>query len=225
MQAIKCMNCGNLAPANAGPGRQRKFCDGNCWAAYWRKTRNAVSESHRTGMICAQCGEPFTGKRNDQKFCMRTCAARYKALHADEYAKRESRAGLCPRFTCICRTCGNSFRASYAKCKKCPPCHEAYETLGKNHWARAKRFDVEYDSTITRTEVLDLGAWHCKLCDTPIDRLAEYPKDFDEYGSIDHITPMSLGGAHVWANVQAAHLGCNIEKGNHVSTQETPRAA
>jgi 5-methylcytosine-specific restriction endonuclease McrA len=223
MQAIKCKNCGNLTPANIGAGRPRKYCDDDCWAEYWRNARQAKSKERHSGMVCEQCGSEFTGAYVDQRFCKRTCAARYKALHPNEYAKRESRAGLCPRFTCICVACGNPFEASYAKCKKCPPCHEAYKPQGKNHWARAKRFGVEYDSTITRTEVLDLGAWHCKLCDKPVDRLAEYPSN--EYGSIDHITPMSLGGAHVWANVQAAHLGCNIEKGNRVSTQETSRAA
>lgn len=33
-------------------------------------------------------------------------------------------------------------------------------------------------------------------------------------GSIDHIVPISKGGAHTWNNVQLAHLPCNIRKGN-----------
>jgi 5-methylcytosine-specific restriction endonuclease McrA len=32
--------------------------------------------------------------------------------------------------------------------------------------------------------------------------------------SIDHIVPLSLGGHNTKANVQLAHLGCNISKGN-----------
>lgn len=37
--------------------------------------------------------------------------------------------------------------------------------------------------------------------------------------SLDHILPLSLGGAHSMANVQLAHLSCNHTKSNGGSQQ------
>jgi 5-methylcytosine-specific restriction endonuclease McrA len=34
----------------------------------------------------------------------------------------------------------------------------------------------------------------------------------DEYGSIDHVLPVSKGGTHTWNNVRLAHRGCNMAK-------------
>jgi len=35
--------------------------------------------------------------------------------------------------------------------------------------------------------------------------------------SLDHIVPVSLGGMHSMANVQCAHLFCNLSKNNRVA--------
>jgi 5-methylcytosine-specific restriction endonuclease McrA len=42
---------------------------------------------------------------------------------------------------------------------------------------------------------------------------------FDVF-TVDHIIPLSKGGAHAVANLQLAHLACNIRKGNRISLQE-----
>ena len=36
------------------------------------------------------------------------------------------------------------------------------------------------------------------------------------YPTIDHITPMSKKGGHVWSNVQVAHAACNYRKGARI---------
>jgi 5-methylcytosine-specific restriction endonuclease McrA len=38
--------------------------------------------------------------------------------------------------------------------------------------------------------------------------------------SLDHIVPVSLGGTHTWANVQLAHLRCNVSKGNRPANEQ-----
>lgn len=57
------------------------------------------------------------------------------------------------------------------------------------------------------------GPW-CKLCGVPVDFAAAYPDPWS--GSVDHIIPWSRGGAHDPANLQLAHLICNIRKSNRV---------
>lgn len=51
----------------------------------------------------------------------------------------------------------------------------------------------------------------CGLCGEPIDPDATWPDP--AMASVDHIVPVSRGGKHERANVQAAHLGCNVHKG------------
>jgi hypothetical protein len=59
------------------------------------------------------------------------------------------------------------------------------------------------------TEALWTGA--CGLCAEPIDKSLRFPHPQSK--SIDHIRPVSLGGTHEQANLQWAHLHCNISKG------------
>jgi hypothetical protein len=60
-------------------------------------------------------------------------------------------------------------------------------------------------------EVFARDEWTCQLCGEAIDRDA-VPRSRGS-ASIDHILPVSMGGADVMSNVQAAHLSCNVAKG------------
>lgn len=52
----------------------------------------------------------------------------------------------------------------------------------------------------------------CQICGEPIDMAARFPHPLSP--SIDHVQPISKGGSHTYENVQAAHLRCNMSKGN-----------
>lgn len=70
----------------------------------------------------------------------------------------------------------------------------------------------------TRSEYVDSAAVfardanECQLCGEPIDMTARFPHPLSP--SIDHAKPISRGGTHTYENVQAAHLRCNMSKGN-----------
>jgi len=52
---------------------------------------------------------------------------------------------------------------------------------------------------------------HCRICGKPVK-----PKRHDTdiwAATLDHITPLALGGLHCKANVQLAHMICNSMKG------------
>lgn len=56
----------------------------------------------------------------------------------------------------------------------------------------------------------------CRLCGEPLDMAARWPEPRSP--SIDHITPLSRGGDHLYSNIQAAHFVCNVRKGNRVAS-------
>jgi len=65
-----------------------------------------------------------------------------------------------------------------------------------------------------RIDVFERDNYICWICDKPTDPLA------DNHGpskpSLDHVIPLSKGGAHTMANARCAHLSCNIKKGNKI---------
>lgn len=79
-----------------------------------------------------------------------------------------------------------------------------------SHKRRARRFGVQYEH-IDRLDIFARDEWTCGLCGDLIDAGLKFP----DIGcaTLDHIVPMSRGGDHVPANVQAAHFGCNAKKG------------
>jgi 5-methylcytosine-specific restriction endonuclease McrA len=58
--------------------------------------------------------------------------------------------------------------------------------------------------------LFNLFGWTCYLCREPIDRGRRCP-DW-KAATIEHLTPISMGGTHTWDNVVPAHYKCNMEK-------------
>ncbi|MGZ6852480.1 MAG: HNH endonuclease [Mycobacteriaceae bacterium] len=67
----------------------------------------------------------------------------------------------------------------------------------------------------TAREIYERDGWICGICEKPIDRSLTHPDPGSV--SLDHIQPLSLGGDHSRANTRAAHLGCNVRRGNRVA--------
>lgn len=60
-------------------------------------------------------------------------------------------------------------------------------------------------------EICCRDEWRCGLCRELIDPSVRWPDP--KSASLDHIIPLAANGTHTAANVQAAHLLCNIRKG------------
>lgn len=79
----------------------------------------------------------------------------------------------------------------------------------------ARRRMLVSQATVERfapRDVHERDRWTCGLCDGPVDPAVAWPDPLS--ASVDHIVPLSRGGAHALANVQCAHLGCNSSKGD-----------
>lgn len=65
--------------------------------------------------------------------------------------------------------------------------------------------------SINRVTVYERDNWLCRLCGFVIDSSLRFPNNMA--ATLDHITPLALGGTHTYENVQAAHALCNHMKG------------
>ena len=84
--------------------------------------------------------------------------------------------------------------------------NQEYYEANSHKWtaARAKRQQI-IDSfpPINRREILERDGGRCRCCDTALT-----VRTFE----LDHIVPLSLGGAHEWYNLQALCRPCNRRK-------------
>lgn len=60
----------------------------------------------------------------------------------------------------------------------------------------------------------------CALCLEPVDLSLRYPDPRSR--SVDHIVPLILGGPDTLANVQLAHLRCNLQKWARLEGETEP---
>ena len=133
------------------------------------------------------------------KSCIRAKAR--KRISTDSYRKyqreyrRERRRGD-PIFAA----------ASYTVCRRWAGKNPArYRELHElsNHRRAMRILENDHEEGITLKAVMERDGGTCGICEVTCVR---------EDASIDHIKPVSLGGGHVWANVQLAHRTCNSMK-------------
>ena len=91
------------------------------------------------------------------------------------------------------------------------------DTHGK-HKLRAKKYGVGFERGISLQALVRRDGLNCALCGKPCN-WNDIRQGYcgPAYPSIDHIIPMSKGGAHEWNNVQVAHRSCNTMKGAKIA--------
>lgn len=152
-----------------------------------------------TDRTCAKCGEtkPLT---------------EYTLIYKND-TKRDRRCKECVR--AVQRANPNNRRRALAWSKQ--------QHADKTEWAKARikkesirgsrrqaAMKAEDADPIKRDEIFARDGFTCQLCSGAL-HMAEtrpHPKS----PSIDHIVPLSRGGAHTYDNVQATHLRCNESK-------------
>lgn len=107
-----------------------------------------------------------------------------------------------------CPTCGVLFvprAATQPSCgtRRCQPSYGA-----STHVRKARERGARVDARIYRRVVFERDGWICRICGEPTKR------DVSRYdplaAQIDHIVPLSRGGAHGYDNLRTAHRACNI---------------
>ena len=174
------------------------------------------------GKPCEICGE-FTNRGMSATTCAGECDEERDRRRRLERAVNKHELKVFQ-----CKECGTTVVAEYGDQRRvfCSTrCSKRADgrQRGHTHLQRCKRYGVPHVYGITREKVMARDGWKCGICGERIKRRITYPEP--GYGSIDHIIPLSSAGSpgHVWTNVQAAHLGCNVDKGAGVAAADQLR--
>lgn len=69
--------------------------------------------------------------------------------------------------------------------------------------------------TFSPFEIFDRDGWRCQICGGQcLKHETKHRERHDRKATLDHIVPLSKGGAHTRANVRCAHFICNVRRGN-----------
>lgn len=215
----QCVGCGiRFRPRRAA---NAKFCSRECFFAL--KTRRAAereAERERARTVdCAICGDTFIGRSASAKYCGDEC--RKEKARRDSRAKTIARSGPPPS---SCTVCGGEIvqpsRGGWrstcsAECARQTETHkEGRRRLKRRRRMRERSAEREPYSD---RDIFERDAWRCGLCGGRVNPLHQVPHP--KAPTIDHIIPLSEGGADTRRNVQLAHFLCNSRKGNRPGGQ------
>lgn len=209
-------NCGHCGKALEGKQNNAMYCGKRCKQEAWKaenpgrvaelsakyapKVRK-VSAYHAA--YCGHCGGAF-GVRHKREYCSDHChqQARYVSIAA-------------PTRTCTC--CLKVFDTPSFVTRPPDFCSDACARIAfkRNRRVgklkRAASMRGVFCESVDPFKVFDRDGWRCKLCGikTPKAKRGAYDDDAPE---LDHIIPLSKGGAHTYLNTQCACRKCNRDK-------------
>ncbi|PDS97533.1 hypothetical protein CO659_12775 [Rhizobium sp. S9] len=161
-------------------------------------------------LFCDVCGDRFTTKNAQNKRCSDFCrlkADRIKAL-ASSVANDNVDRSIRP-----CAECSNAFSPLYGEkrsiyCSKSCAKRNGNRRRRKKEKARLRGVLVE---TVDPIKVFERDKWKCQICGVKTPRKLRGTYE-DRAPELDHIMPLSLGGAHSYMNTQCACRKCNAAK-------------
>lgn len=196
-ELTQCRHCGASFGSRTGRTKSgaKEFCSQACNAAV---KRNAAIERRR--VIAWQCSTNlFLGQLADWcrlAFC-RSCSGLVERERQHSHTVQGNR----------CQSCAD--QSKMVSRRKSRRIRKAMDR------ARLKRVKVEQVDPI---KVFDRDGWRCHLCGykTPKEKRGTYHPKAPE---LDHIVPLSKGGAHSYANTACSCRKCNAEKSDKILGQ------
>lgn len=210
---VICPECGIATDAaERYPGyRQCKACVIGK-VAEWK--RQKFGRPGFTPTTCEWCGNTWRSARRDARHCSRNCAQLARNQREKE-ERKQIKAEAPPR---RCRHCGTPLRPEQrVGAKFCSErCNSAAHQITRKLARRAGK--DRNGELFDRVTIAERDGWRCGLCRKPIDRKLRHPDPFCL--SIDHIVPVADDGDNDPANLQAAHLRCNLSKRDRGAPQQ-----
>jgi len=131
---------------------------------------------------------------------------------AKEYSRAFYVANLAkPRRDAVCEECGVDFSTARRDQRFCSDrCGHRHHRRLTDHVRRAKKVGASTASSVSLEVIRERDGNRCGICGRRVGRKSH---PHPESPSLDHIVPLGAGGAHEAANLQLAHLSCNLRKG------------
>lgn len=164
----------------------------------------------------------MTGKPGQAVYCSRRCG---------EVARGRCLPAALPPRACALPECGTTFQPRREMDRCCserhgkllynresradgrqapPPWNDARRD--RYHRRRAQKRETATGDPVLLAVIAERDRWHCHICGLPVDSALPWPDPMSP--SLDHVVPLSLGGAHAPENVRLAHVRCNTARGN-----------
>jgi 5-methylcytosine-specific restriction endonuclease McrA len=215
----ECEHCGAIFKRRVNSKDAARFCSRQCG---YDAGANVVKDpdicqslveqsmhlysSFKVAVIrCIECGHRVTGVSLLQRYCSQDC-------RRAKYISDNDNGDHLPRH---CAECGVSFVTSYGDkrnvyCSNGCSRRNARRIARKKERARLRTLSVE---SVNPIKVFDRDGWKCMICGVKTPRKLRGTYE-DGAPELDHIMPLSLGGAHSYMNTQCACRRCNAEKSN-----------
>lgn len=152
---------------------------------------------------CAHCGDPFTPKSAQAKYCSSQCTWRW---HDRNNGVRSQADIMADRRDCA--RCGTAYNHTSPQRMHCTDlCRDL---------ARSERGTPIYHGWIAesvRVSIYERDKYTCWLCGNEVDMNAD-PQRGDWSPSLDHVIARSHGGTHDVDNLRTAHRWCNAVRGD-----------
>lgn len=151
----------------------------------------------------------------------RRTAREWRRRNAAVIEERRRAAYLASREQACCVDCEAVLPANtFKRCTHCGEDHAKRVRLERNRRSgrarRARQRNVACEP-YEPTEIAVRDGWRCQLCGKRVPMGARHPDPLS--ASIDHVVPLAEGGGDVRANVQLAHLRCNLSKSDRALPQ------
>lgn len=216
---FKCEHCGkdsyrNISGTNTGPNR---FCCMQCMkdaAAAKRPAKVDVFLSKP----CTVCNAAFVGRASKTR-CSKACDLAHGRMRTLQFvlARHRQAARVVTCEQCECRF-SPLYGASHATL--CVPCAEERARVAKRI-AKMQRKALTLGVDAERVDPFKVFArdkWRCRLCGVSTPKSKRGTHD-DNAPELDHIIPISKGGAHTYLNTQCACRRCNNKKSDKAMGQ------
>lgn len=214
IEPTECANCGGELPPKGTSGPRLKYCTKQCQRAFQpARPRKAYVPKRKAPyeQFCKHCSGAFMAARV-RAFCSQPCGSRWRRLNPTRFCtldgcdKGLKQDGLCSmHFLRLNRSGAMLGNPAWTDARR-----ETY------HRRRALKKGASTGNRVVFSEICERDNWLCGICGDPVGRDVPWPDPLSP--SLDHVIPLTKGGLHDPANVQLAHLRCNVSKGAKLVT-------
>lgn len=193
---------GRPSGTNAKAGTDRKFCSMACRVAMRERVRLEVESLRR------MAARPVKAARLADRLALGAAkkAMRDAERHRTVFMRADKPCAVCGGAV-GCYQFGRQRLYCSRSCARSSGAHREAQRRSKAKRRAAKKGAGHVESVSPR-KVFERAGWRCQICGikTPSKYRGTFRSDAPE---LDHVIPVSRGGAHTYANVQCACRACN----------------